>query len=229
MVSHDLKTIFIHIPKCAGTSIEHVLGHHADFSGYGRQDHRSIRRLKPSSNPLRGSAERLFGRMRYLSRLIALRAGVPYRNPRNVLSVTPRQFDDYFKFSFVRNPWDRAHSIYRKLMAGEWKTGEFGIDAPMEFDAFLERFAGGWMMLQQTDYICDSDGTLMMDFIGRYENLDEDFAEVCNRLGIDRIKLPRHIQGPGGKSYQEAYSEFGRDLVARVYRTEIDLFGYEFE
>uniref|UniRef100_A0A1D9FVM8 Sulfotransferase family protein n=1 Tax=Moorena producens (strain JHB) TaxID=1454205 RepID=A0A1D9FVM8_MOOP1 len=46
MISHEHKCIFVHIPKCAGTSIEHLLGHFDDFSGRGGQDHRSIRTIE---------------------------------------------------------------------------------------------------------------------------------------------------------------------------------------
>ncbi|MBZ0123955.1 MAG: sulfotransferase family protein [Roseovarius sp.] len=228
MISHQYKAIFIHIPKCAGTSIEAALGHHADFAGYGRQDHRTIRRLKPHPNPVVAAARRQVCHLRYASRLIAARAGFPYRNPRSMLTVTRAQFDAYFKFAFVRNPWDRLYSIYRKLMAGDWKTGEYGIDAPMEFDEFLERFAADPQLKPQTEFICDEDGAVLVDFIGRFENLNRDFATVCDRLGLDRIALPHEIRGPGG-DYRTAYSAAGRDLVARLFAEEIALLGYDFE
>ena len=47
MISHDYRCIFIHIPKCAGTSIEDALGHLDNHPGRGGQDHRSIRIIEP--------------------------------------------------------------------------------------------------------------------------------------------------------------------------------------
>lgn len=228
MISHEYKAIFIHIPKCAGTSIEAVFGHHADFAGYGRQDHRTIRRLKPHPNPVVAMGWRQVCHLRYASRLIAGRAGFPYRNPRSMLTVTQAQFDAYFKFAFVRNPWDRLYSIHRKLMSGDWKTGEYGIDAPMAFDAFLERFAGDPRLKPQTEFICDENGRVLVDFIGRFERLNEDFAIVCDRLGLGHVTLPHEIRGPGG-DYRTAYSAAGRDLVARHFAGEIALLGYSFD
>ncbi|GAB4287090.1 MAG: sulfotransferase family 2 domain-containing protein [Roseovarius sp.] len=227
MISHAHKAIFIHIPKCAGTSIESVLGHHDLYQGYRRQDHRTIRQLRPPPNPALALARRQLCRMRQASRMLALRAGFPYANPRNMLTVTRAQFDSYFKFAFVRNPWDRIHSAYRKLMAGDWRRPEYGIDAPMDFDAFLERFAGHPRLKPQTEFICDEDGTVLVDFIGRFETLQEDFDRVCDRLGIARVTLPHHIRGPGG-DYRQAYSARGRELVAHHFAAEIALLGYRF-
>ena len=46
MISHEHKCIFIHIPKCAGTSIESALGHLNNYTGINRQDHRTIRMIE---------------------------------------------------------------------------------------------------------------------------------------------------------------------------------------
>lgn len=67
MISHKHKCIFIHIPKCAGTSIEKTLGHFEDYSGRNKQDHRCIRMIEPINVKTFASKE---NSMEFMKRLL---------------------------------------------------------------------------------------------------------------------------------------------------------------
>ena len=108
----------------------------------------------------------------------------------------PREyFQQLFKFAFVRNPWDLQVSSYHHLrrerphlLAEHSEFGDFlrwklnpGRPYQFHIDTSLEC---------QSDYVTDLRGELIVDYIGRYETLHEDFAEICQRIGIGPVTLP---------------------------------------
>lgn len=152
--------------------------------------------------------------------------------------ASPAKFESYFKFAFVRNPWDRLVSTYFFLKRG-------GIDpqdriwAESNLAAYptFESFVLGWLspeailtwvhFLPQHYFICDDSGKIMMDFVGRVENLEADYAMVAARLGCNR-KLEKVNVG-SQQHYSHYYTDASRELVGRVYAKDIALFGYAFE
>jgi len=79
----------------------------------------------------------------------------------------------------------------------------------------------------QKPFITDADGNLIVDFIGRYERLQDDFAEVCNRLGISAT-LP-HSNKTRHRDYRTYYDSRTIELVADHWRDDIELLGYTFD
>ena len=183
MISHKHKCIFVHIPKCAGTSIEKC------FVGKDWWD--VDKRTK---------------------HIHASRAKKLYRE----------HWDGYFKFSFVRNPWDLLVSWYNFK------------NVTLDFKSFLTEYEfdyrGRWWWpksLFYTDFLLQQDGTELVDFIGRFENLQEDFNVVCDKIGIPRQDLP-HARKSKHKHYTEYYDDETRQIVAEKYAKDIEYFGYEF-
>ncbi len=225
MISHQFGCIFIHIPKCAGTSIESVLGHFDNFSGRGGQDHRTIRMIEePVINPyICASKENCLEWLR--------RIRYHYRrqpNPRNRLMVTKAQYRSYFKFAFVRNPWARAYSWYKNVIGDERHRQGYGIQVSTPFDSFLQRFAGRGMLSPQTHWITGFDGSIPLNYIGRFESLKKDFYEICRLLGISPLVLPHKVKGTDD-DYRKHYDKASVELVSRVYRRDVETFGYSFE
>ena len=79
---------------------------------------------------------------------------------------------------------------------------------------------------QQHDYVTNENGKVMVDFLGRYERLEQDFAAACDRIGI-APRLP-HLNKSDRNSYQIYYTPETRDIVATLCRRDIELFGYSF-
>lgn len=147
-------------------------------------------------------------------------------------------FDSHFKFTFVRNPWDRLVSAYSYLLAGGGGTPH---DLDMQrsvapFDGFQD-FVKSWLvetacregvhLLTQTEFICLEDGTLGVDFVGRFETLAQDFEHVRDTLGIDADLA--HLNASERSDYAAYYDAETRDIVADLYRKDIELLGYSFE
>jgi hypothetical protein len=144
-------------------------------------------------------------------------------------------FEDYFSFAFTRNPWDRAISDYF------WMQSDLGIgDTFRNWLLLQNRFnirrlkqppesshTRADHLLNQCDFILDEDDISMVNFIGKVENLQEDFNTVCDKIGIPRQQLP-HKNKTEHKHYTEYYDEETRQIVAEKYAKDIEHFGYKF-
>jgi hypothetical protein len=149
-----------------------------------------------------------------------------------------RKFERYFKFSFVRNPWDRAVSAYTYLKNGGSAASEEDrhwsrfVNSFDSFDAFVcqwmttENIMRNALFTPQALYLQDEYGSLAMDFVGRFENLAEDFAHIASRLGVEAT-LP-HINQSRQVPYEDFYSDASKAIVANIYAGDISTFKYSF-
>ncbi len=152
-----------------------------------------------------------------------------------------REFEQSFKFTFVRNPWDRAVSAYCFLKKGGRNHGDLCWSQkyllPYEdFGAFVK----GWMTSKsvqsgrhfkpQHTYLClPGKSEPAVDFIGRYETLTTDYQIVREKLGIGEALCSTNITKDREKDYRTYYTAETRAIVADVYRKDIELFGYDFD
>lgn len=211
LISHDKKFIFIHIYKTGGTSVMHAL------QPFARQVPRPMKLLLAVVN-------------RYQIKLpAAIRRVLPYPMHSNAQflrdALTPEVFDDYFTFAFVRNPWDLQVSLYHYAVKEPWNYHHKEIVALGSFDAYVEwRLKQG--QRQQNSFVVDEDGKRIVDFVGKMENIDADFQEICKRIGVE-AQLP-HINKSAHKPYQDYYTDATRDAIGELCREDIETFGYTF-
>jgi len=225
VISHRHEVIFIHIPKCAGTSVEFALGHISERSGRHRQDHRTVRKIEQpfptlhtfrSPSNLREAAGRIRRRFR------------SHNNPNNALTVSREQWERYFKFTIIRNPWSRAYSWYRNVMKDPVHQQRLGVAATTALADFLESQIGRENLRSQLHWLEDFSGRIPMDSICRFETLADDFRICCERAGLEGIELGHEFEGPAG-DYRNAYDDRTRAMVAEGFRKEIELFDYTFD
>lgn len=145
------------------------------------------------------------------------------------------EWPSYFKAAFVRNPWDRLVSWWTMIRTQEHYTNRFWeyLRQARSFEEFLDRTeviedhdGSKSIRFDQLDYLTDERGELLVDFIGRYENLNADAAALFQRLGV-AATLP-HINRSDHLPYSAYYTERTRDLVAERHRRDIDYFRYDF-
>ncbi|MBC7357556.1 MAG: sulfotransferase family 2 domain-containing protein [Desulfacinum sp.] len=216
LLSPKYKFLFVHIPKTGGTSVRVAL------RGYKWKDPWRIP-LFVCSRLSSLSGHRLACKLPRHAKVIAAQ------------EMLPRDFfQSLFKFAFVRNPWDLQvssfHHIRRErphLMKGletfqDFLKYKLDPERPyvFHFDVSIER---------QSDYLVDLDGRLIVDFVGRYERLEEDFNEACRRIGIRAPALPHKRKAVDRRDYRSYYTDETAELVARHFRRDIELFGYRFD
>ena len=158
----------------------------------------------------------------------------PHRKPHmNIYQIAretqKEKFYAYFKFGFVRNPWDRAVSLYERREGLQLKS-------KMTFDEFIE-----WMKFSsctcvhpvphryQLDWFVSPHGDVIVDFIGKFENLQDDWERVALKLGINR-ELPKiNVNPVKRRHYTEYYSDKTKKIISERFSVDIEYFGYEFE
>jgi hypothetical protein len=215
LLSHKYNFLFVHIAKTGGTSVRDAL--------------QKLRWRDPYYIP-QFIASKLSGLVRH-------EAGI--KMPRHAKVICAKEmlpqeyFDRLFKFAFVRNPWDLQvssfHHIRRerpRLMEGRddfetflrWK---FDPERPYQYhiDTSIEL---------QSDYLIDLHGKVVINFIGHYENLQEDFNHVCEKIGISPFQLPHKRKAADRSDYRKYYTDETVQLVADHFRRDVEILKYTF-
>tara|TARA_R100001163_G_scaffold55763_1_gene43312 strand:- start:4636 stop:5208 length:573 start_codon:yes stop_codon:yes gene_type:complete len=141
------------------------------------------------------------------------------------------EVENFYKFAFVRNPYDRLVSAFYNF---RFDRGHSKWAHPIyRFDTFRDFVLGfenspciNFIHLQTQFDFLETGGEVKMDFVGRYENLREDFKKVEKDLGLPHVNLPvTRVQDH--PPYQGLYDEETKRIVRRVYKDDFETFGYE--
>lgn len=207
LISHSHRFVFVHIPKTGGNSVAaalHPFATRGSWEGDCPEKHLTAWQIR----------QRFF----------------QYHD-----------WNDYFSFAFVRNPWELLHSDYWYCRSQvdritgnpdryvrHWAMKVLRV-AKMSFSEFVHTH---WSRsLCQT--FCQCTGEDVVSFIGRFEDLANDFAQVCDSIGLSQpVQLVRQnttlLAGRPRHDYRLDYTPQLRDVVARRFAYDIDRFGYEF-
>jgi len=231
MISKAHKTIFVHIPKVAGQSIETMFLNDLNLKWSDRSELLLRKRLSNEKGPFR---------------LAHLKA----HEYVELNYIESNVFNDYFKFSFVRNPYSRAYSYYKYLGYSKICSFNYFLKFVLEKKIKQQHF----FFISQTDYLFDSENNLLIDFVGKFEALNEDIKVVIKKSNLKTQTLPyvnkskseikrsvsKVLKNPIilanlktnntiFKDYREAYDHKGIKLIQTLYKEDLDNFEYEFD
>ena len=217
LLSVKHRYLFVHIAKTGGTSVRAAL--------------RTGRWRDPWYWPMF-----LCSRLSHLSG-----HRIATKLPRHAKVVAAKEllpkefFDQLFKFAFVRNPWDLQVSSFHHIR----RERPHYLGGHEDFASFLRwkldparpyQYHIDTSIERQTDYLIDLEGQVVVDFIGRYERLGDDFAEACRRIGIPTPGLPHQRQARDrAKDYRGYYTDATAELIARHFARDIEILGYRFD
>ncbi len=210
IVSHKYKFIFIHIDKCAGTSITLAMAPHLGEEdlvlGCTKEgEKRSVEGRKAKSLWKHATAQRA----------------------KTVLG--DEIWNSYFKFTFVRNPWDMVVSTYHWWLKTSWNDAMGRSKKIRAMKDFKEYVLSPYVREKNClDYISDENGDIIVDFMGRHEKLEVDFSYICGRVGLPNIEL-LHENKSKHKSYNDYYDQDSRRRVRELFNRDIEYFHYRFD
>ena len=196
MICHNHKCIFVHIPRCGGTSMEIAIAGNDWW------------KVDPSTKHLIVStAQKIYE---------------PYWN-------------DYFKFTFVRNPWERMVSMSKFSEFYGVNLNNGNIDMSGYLKKFPEIEVDPRSKSKDDKFEPKKNSVYLnilnveLDFIGRFENINEDFEFIYESIGKDPTTLVNDKWHQSKhKHYTEYYDEETKQIVAEKYAKDIEYFGYEF-
>ncbi len=209
IISHSKKFIFIHIYKVAGTSIRKVL---QPFAASNRKDFTLLTSFKFF----------LGGRWTFFSSFSS-----DHLKAKQIKKlISPEVYDSCYKFSFVRNPWDWQVSLFHFMLQDETHPQHKLINKMNSFEEYIEWRVANAVELQK-EFLYDEKGNLLVDYVGKFENLQEDFNLICEKLNLQSIELPV-TNTSIHRFYKEYYNDYTRDLIAKAFKEDIETFEYEF-
>ncbi|MDM8565602.1 sulfotransferase family 2 domain-containing protein [Candidatus Halobeggiatoa sp. HSG11] len=217
LISYSHKFIFFHVAKVAGLSIRDVLKSYAQ---------------EPERFKIRRPAKMLNGKPNpFYDVWDAFLTHVKAKEAKKELSEDI--YNNFYKFAFVRNPWDWQVSMYHFILKETTHIKYELVKSMSGFEEYLEwvvetdkPYAKGATKFQK-DTITDNDGKIIVDFVGRYENLTQDFQQVCKTLNIEAT-LPI-INKTSHRDYRSYYNTKTQKIVAEHFKADIELFGYTFD
>lgn len=217
LLSNKYNFLFVHIAKTGGTSVRTAL---------------NKLRWRDPYYPMMYLCHRF-------SHLTGHKIGTKF--PRHAKIIAAKEmlpaehFDQLFKFTFVRNPWDLQvssfHHIRRErpqVMNGiedfnEFMRWKFNHERPYQYHIETS-------LQLQSDYLVDLHGKKLVDFIGRTENLQEDFDTACTTIGIKRLTLPqKRVAQDRKKDFRSYYADDTAALVAQHFARDAEMLGYRFD
>jgi len=204
-ISHDLKTIFIHIPKNAGESIEKTLGIYEGVPGknfWGVINNRHVLQHF-TANKLR------------LQKQIS------------------KTWHEYFKFAVIRNPWSKAVSEYNwYLRYGptipfyEWVNS---LEYRIQINNSIHVLEVGHN-LEQYKFVYDDNDNLIVDRLIRFENLEAEFSLLCSQKKWEVELLHASTTASNvDVPFYEYYDKVTALKISKIYARDIEKFGYNIE
>lgn len=212
MICHERKIIFIHIPKNAGSSVEDMLW---PKNKYQRTEDRLWM----------GFVKKFYNKYQTggLQHLLALQI---------LEEVGSEIFSEYFKFTVVRNPWDKCISqfLYIKTRKDlqEFISLPEDFSLPQYLDAIERKLHVQWQ--KQCEFIEDHQGRNLVDWVGRFENLENDMKCIAEIAGLDlSLEFPRSNSAQNRLHYSHYFDQESKERVAAMYAKDISKFGYSYE
>jgi len=219
-VNFDKRVIFIAVPKAGTTSVRSQLAQ--DGVPFIAAPHLNILQVRDA----------LYTYL--LLNSLGANRNFPSQGVRSDADIRAQAsaiFGSFFKFAAVRNPWDRAVSLYLR------REG-LVVSEHISFATFCTRhlYASDTCVFptlhrNQLDWLCDEDGQCLLDYVYRLEDFSRAIADIAERtggrvqLGMKRENVRRDI---AARDYRQYYSDETRKIVAARFEKDIDYFKYTF-
>lgn len=212
LYSEERNFTFVHVWKTAGESIVDTLRPYCEYPFGSRVTTKLLRESPDAVSDMLGWKAKLVNGQ--------------HLHATDIRDIMPDGvFDQTYSFGFVRNPWDWTVSSYhyaKQTKANPEHELVSSFDSLKDYVAHREEV----FPRQQSSFLFDEDDRQIVTKIGKFENLQDDFAEICTSLGIDAPLGKRNVSSRK-RDWRIYYDDETYDRVAKLYAKDIRLLGYE--
>lgn len=208
MISYKYNCIYVHIPKTGGTSIEEII--------WPGMENRTVAELWMGFVDPYHNKYQTGGLQHLLASQIRQEVG-------------DRVFNECYRFTVVRNPWDKAVSQYAYMKQRKDLRDFIGMQEDDSFKTYLSliRKREHVQWTPQYKFFLDDNGDQLVDFIGRFESFDDDVFTILGNLDIRVPAIPHINKSTARRHFREHYDDESADMVRELYRQDIELLGYQ--
>ena len=256
MIYYPKRFLFVHVPKNAGSSMKRALIRGTEprcAKGVSREMYRNMCKNLHNRDPL--------------NEPLSYNIPIPPTQLIKFMNIkyeTTFKEEDFFKFGVIRNPFDRAISIYHYIMdidtvdsdhrwvqrGSKGKRGRLPRDflirsmllkkitnfeefvrfvfGSYTFSLFCMKYGGAlhYVIKPQSYYLYNKENELLVDYMARYENLEEEWSFITNKIELD-TKLPWiNKSSRNHEKWEQYYTSEAKRIVREFFKRDFELLGY---
>jgi len=229
-INHEKKAIFIHIPKTAGIYIRSALTKKYGFELYlfERPDHLSYCKTDIKFNQ---NSNKLYKQFFFGNKIHGI---IEYYKTSKYLSdfmgMDDKKWETYYKFCFVRNPYDRIVSGWNYIQ--QIYKYDIPFEKYLEYKDIVNEDEYFHVFLPQSKHFYNEKNEIFMNYIGKYENLEEDFKKILLTIGFKEEEITHNKNKPLNKLKHSHYTEMIKDQnmldeINKICSDDLNILGYK--
>jgi hypothetical protein len=210
-INHDKKALFIHIPKTGGSYISEILQKHYGFKNYylQRPDHKNF--CLGKDNSVDKHENKTHGTLMYYKTSKQLN---------KIMGMDEYKWNSYYIFSFIRNPYDR-------IISGWNYCNKYNIPFDNYLNINLNSYDYWHVLMSQSRHLINNNGKINVNFIGKFENIENDLKTVLNNIGIYNVNHnPFKKNSKKHDNYKKYYDQYTLEKVNIIIKEDLDNFDY---
>ena len=168
------------------------------------------------------------------------------RIPKYLHYINHAKHEGYYKFGFVRNPWDYVFSAFKNraldlspfVVLKEFPEGFNKVYLKNKFNNFIRNYDSdntehhnvvkNFINITLSDYLYDCNGNLLVDEVFKYEDFDNSVKKIYDNIGLDDAVLDAHLNRTVKTDYKDYYEEDNIETIAKIFEKDIENFSYTF-
>lgn len=229
-INRELKVMYIHLPKAGGLFIENVLKKFYGFETikFGRNDHDEFNENK---NLQKSTNFKIKPKM-----MLHLRnKGLIRYHDCDESPVTKEEFETFYKFTIVRNPYDRIVSSFNYLKKTDMINNNSTFDKHIFEEETVCDYSYFHSFISQYDHLLSSDNKIHINYIGKFENLNEELCTILKNIGISEIKHKDYLSenvivntsNENKIPYTDYYNEECLQKINTYFKNDFETFGFK--